>query len=105
MRSFPWKLPLAALVVIGLAGGVGVAVAEDGQDLDPAADGAAPTVIELPVTADTYASQSSPAKVHDAYTWLSVCAASCDGVAGAERRSFLSFTVPELPAGAQNVEM
>lgn len=103
MRSFPWKLPLAALVVIGLAGGVGVAVADDGSD--PAAEDAAPTVIELPVTADTYASQSSPAKAHDDYTWLSVCAATCDGTAASERRSFLSFSVPELPAGAQNVEM
>ncbi|MEV0650745.1 endo-1,3-alpha-glucanase family glycosylhydrolase [Phytomonospora sp. NPDC050363] len=102
MRSFPWKLPLAALVVVGLAGGVGVAVAEDGRT---AADDAAPTVVELPVTADTYASQASPTKVHDAYTWLSVCAATCDGAASSERRSFLTFDVPALPANAQNVEM
>ncbi|HEY1174708.1 MAG TPA: endo-1,3-alpha-glucanase family glycosylhydrolase, partial [Phytomonospora sp.] len=103
MRSIPWKVPLAALIVVGLAGGVGIAVA--GEPAAQDAGTAAPTVLELPATADTYASQASPAKAHPDYTWLSVCAATCDGTANSERRSFLSFDLPALPANAADVEM
>jgi hypothetical protein len=43
MRSFPWKVPLAALVAIGLASGVGVAIADDGQTV-----AAGPLPFDLP---------------------------------------------------------
>ncbi|ACZ84582.1 endo-1,3-alpha-glucanase family glycosylhydrolase [Streptosporangium roseum] len=66
---------------------------------------AAPAPITLTAVKDTYASQASPTRVHETYTWLSVCAKTCDGKPGAERRALAGFTVAGVPAGARDVTM
>ncbi len=66
---------------------------------------AAASPITVETAKDTYLSQDAPTRTHETYTWLSVCAATCDGKADSERRALASFTVSGVPSGAKNVKL
>lgn len=69
----------------------------------PAAAALADTTV--PATDDVFISQAEPAKSYGTATWLSACAASCNGKTNGERRVLTGFTVSGVPKGAENVKM
>ncbi|MER6948060.1 endo-1,3-alpha-glucanase family glycosylhydrolase [Nonomuraea sp. NPDC000554] len=101
MRTRLRAMTLAMITLVGAGG----AIAPTTPAVATVRDTAAASPVTIEATDDTYASQASPAKPHDTQTWLSACAATCDGAAGSERLAYVRFTVKDLPANAANVTM
>ncbi|WP_433248926.1 endo-1,3-alpha-glucanase family glycosylhydrolase [Streptosporangium sp. CA-135522] len=70
-----------------------------------AATALADQTVTVEAAEDTYVSQAGPTKPHGSHTWLSANAATSDGATNTERRSYIRFTLKDLPDDASNVKL
>ncbi|MDP9869606.1 MULTISPECIES: endo-1,3-alpha-glucanase family glycosylhydrolase [Streptosporangium] len=71
----------------------------------PAAAAPIGQTVTVEAAEDTYVSQAGPTKPHGSHTWLSANAATSDGATDTERRSYVRFTLKDLPEDASDVKL
>ncbi|MFF5205036.1 endo-1,3-alpha-glucanase family glycosylhydrolase [Streptosporangium sp. NPDC000396] len=97
-----------ALLVVTLTAGPGLVTATTpAAAATPTGQEAAPTdqTVTVKAVEDTYVSQAGPTKPHGSHTWLSANAATSDGATDTERRSYVRFTLKDLPEDASDVKL
>ena len=91
------RSPARAAALVGLAAAL-IAVAPSTSSAAPSAAAATSGTVTTTAVQDSYTSQSNASATHGSLTYL-----AADGVAGAERRTYLMFTVSGVPADATSV--